>query len=97
MSASIPDSSESWLDVVRLLATAVPMTINLEPERISLTLPEALRIAGQVPKAGEVTVIFGCGNILEIWKSENWYEHVRTTAKLRPTGVSRAIEDLEKR
>ncbi|HXI39243.1 MAG TPA: hypothetical protein VNH83_04660, partial [Bryobacteraceae bacterium] len=67
---TVPSASESgqkWVDVARLLATAWPVIVNIEASRISVTLPEPPRRAQQVPPSGGVVVVFGFGNILEIW------------------------------
>ena len=91
------ESSHKWMDVVRLLATAWLIPINIETSRISITLPESLRGAEQVPQAGQAAVIFGAGNILEIWDSRKWHDHVRETAKRKGPAIAEALEDLRER
>ena len=95
-----PSASESplkWVDVARLLATAWLLPVNVETSRVSITLPESPRRAQQVPQAGGVVVVFGLGNILEIWDALKWHEHVRTTAKRKAAAISEALEDLKQR
>lgn len=42
-------------------------------------------------------MVFGFGEILEVWEAANWYEYVRTVARTKLSAVSEAIEDLEQR
>jgi DNA-binding transcriptional regulator/RsmH inhibitor MraZ len=60
-------------------------------------LPEPPRRAQQVPQSGGVVVVFGFGNILEIWDALKWHDHVRETAKRRVAAISEALEDLGQR
>lgn len=94
---SASESPERWVDVARLLATAWPLQVNVEAGRISITLPEPLRTAQQVPQTGGVVVVFGLGSILEIWDAQKWHEHVRATARRKAAAVSEALEDLRQR
>ena len=94
---SASESSQKWVDVARLLATAWLVPINVEASRISITLPEPLRRAQQLPQSGGAVVVFGFGNILEIWDALKWHDHVRATAKRRAAAISEALEDLGER
>ena len=85
------------MDVARLLATAWLVRVDVESSRISITLPEPPRRAQQVPQSGGVVVVFGFGNILEIWDALKWHDHVRETAKRRVAAISEALEDLGQR
>jgi DNA-binding transcriptional regulator/RsmH inhibitor MraZ len=38
-----------------------------------------------------VVVVFGFGNILEIWDVLKWHDHVRETAKRRVAAISEAL------
>ena len=97
MRPNISDSSQGWMDVIRLLATAFPITINVEPDRISISLPEAMRLLRILPSGGEVAVVFGCGDILEVWDSASWNEHVRATARRKELAITSALENLRRR
>lgn len=100
LGSALPSGSESpqrWVDVARFLATAWPITVNVEASRLSITLPEPPRRAQQLPEAGGIGLIFGFGEILEIWDAIRWHEHVRTTAKRKVAALSEAIEDLGQR
>jgi hypothetical protein len=94
---SASESSQKWVEVARLLATAWLVPINVEASRISITLPEPPRRAQQLPQSGGAVVVFGFGNILEIWDALKWYDHVRATAKRRAAAISEALEDLGQR
>jgi hypothetical protein len=94
---SASESVQKWVDVARLLATAWPLTINIEASRISFTLPEAPRRAEQVPQSGGAVVVFGFGDILEIWDALKWHDYVRATAKRKAAVMSAALEDFEQR
>jgi DNA-binding transcriptional regulator/RsmH inhibitor MraZ len=91
------DSTEKWMDVARFLATAWPMPINIEANRITITLPEPTRRAQQLPQVGGAVVVFGFGEILEIWDALKWHEHVRATARRKDAAISEAREDLGQR
>jgi DNA-binding transcriptional regulator/RsmH inhibitor MraZ len=91
------ESPQKWVDVARLLATAWLVPVNVEAGRITITLPEPPRRAYQVPQSGAAVVVFGFGNILEIWDALKWHDHVRATARRRATAISEALEDLGQR
>lgn len=98
--AAPPSASESpqkWVDVARFLATAWLISVNVEASRISITLPEPPRRAQQLPEAGGTGVVFGFGEILEIWDAIRWHDHVRATAKRKIAAISEALEDLGQR
>jgi len=95
-----PSASESprdWVEVARLLATAWPVTVHVEATRISITLPEPPRRAQQVPPAGGIVVVFGFGDILEIWDAVKWHDHIRGPARRKAAALSEALEALEQR
>jgi hypothetical protein len=94
---SASESSQKWVDVARFLATAWLISINVEARRISITLPEPPRRAQQLPQSGGAVVVFGFGNILEIWDALKWHDHVRVTAKRKAAAISEALEDLGQR
>jgi DNA-binding transcriptional regulator/RsmH inhibitor MraZ len=73
------------------------MRVDVEASRISITLPEPPRRAQQVPQSGGVVVVFGFGNILEIWDALKWHDHVRAMAKKKTVAISEALEDLGQR
>jgi hypothetical protein len=94
---SASESSQRWVDLARLLATAWIIPVNVEANRLSITLPEQPRRAQQLPQAGAAGLVFGFGEILEIWDAIKWHDHVRTTAKRKVAAISEALEDLEQR
>jgi|GEM_PF-1625236 DNA-binding transcriptional regulator/RsmH inhibitor MraZ len=94
---SVSESPQKWVEVARLLATAWLVPVSVEASRISITLPEPPRRAQQVPQAGGVVVVFGFGNILEIWDALKWHDHVRATANRKVAAISEALEDLGQR
>jgi hypothetical protein len=97
MTPSASESPRKWVDVARLLATAWLFPVNIEASRISITLPEPPRRSQQVPQSGGAVVVFGFGNILEIWDALKWHDHVRATAKRKAAAISEALEDLGQR
>jgi len=92
-----PEAAQDWVEVARLLATAWPITLNVEASRVSITLPEAARRAKLVPQYGGIAVIFGFGGILEIWDALDWNAHVRLTAKRKVGAIADALEDIGNR
>jgi DNA-binding transcriptional regulator/RsmH inhibitor MraZ len=91
------ESGEKWVDIARLLATSWRITISIESGRVSIPLPEPTRRTRQLPGAGGTVVVFGFGEILEIWDAAKWHEYVRAVAKTKLSAVSEAIEDLRHR
>lgn len=91
------ESGQAWMDVARLLATAWRLPVNIEASRISITLPEPARRSLLVPGAGGVAVVFGYGEILEVWDGARWIEHLRRSAGRKTAALSEAIEDLKQR
>jgi hypothetical protein len=91
------ESGQSWVETARLLATSWRVTISVESSRINITLPEPVRRAKQVPEAGGLAVVFGFGEILEIWDAVKWHDHVRSVAKTKLFAFSQAIEDIRDR
>jgi len=91
------ESGDRWVDAARLLATSWRMSARVESSRISITLPEPVRRAGLLPGIGGLVVVFGFGEILEIWDAIKWHEHLRTASRRRLAAISDAIEDLENR
>jgi DNA-binding transcriptional regulator/RsmH inhibitor MraZ len=91
------DATERWMDVARFLATAWPMPINIESNRISITLPEPPRRAQQLPQSGGTVVVYAFGEICEIWDALKWHERVRATARRKDAAISEAREDLWQR
>jgi len=66
-------------------------------DRFSVTLPEPPRRALQLPQAGGTVVVFGFGEVLEIWDALKWHDHVRALAKRKVAAISEALEDLGQR
>ena len=91
------ESGQEWVDVARLFATSWKVLISVEPSRFSLTLPEPLRRVQEFLQPGGTVIVFGFGNILEVWDAPKWNEHIRVAVKQRPTAVSRALEELTRR
>jgi hypothetical protein len=85
------------MDIARLLATAWAMTVGFEAGRFSIKLPEPARRMQLLPEAGGTVVVFGFGEILEMWDGSKWYEHVRATAARKSGAMSEALEDLGQR
>lgn len=92
------EADQRWMNMARLLATAWAMTISFdEAERFNFKIPEPPRRMQLLPGAGGTVVVFGFGQILEIWDASRWYEHVRTTAARKSAAMSEALEDLGQR
>jgi DNA-binding transcriptional regulator/RsmH inhibitor MraZ len=89
------ESSESWVDATRLLASSWRVTVSLERSRVSLTLPEPTRRLLRLPEIGGMVVVFGFGEILEIWDAVAWHEHVRRLAKNKQSLIASATEEIE--
>ena len=83
-----------WLDVARLMATVWLIKVNIEANRVSVTLPEPPRKAQLLPQAAGIAVVFAAAGIFEIWDAAKWNEYMRETAKRRAGLISEALEDL---
>ncbi|HWY50678.1 MAG TPA: hypothetical protein VNW72_04270 [Chthoniobacterales bacterium] len=79
--AQAREASSEWVAAARLAASKWNVKITAEPQRkrMSLVLPKEARDLGVVPSVGSHAGIFTAGDIFEIWKSEQWVEHVRLT------------------
>ena len=88
------DAAEKWIDVARLLVTTWRITINAEENRFSLTIPEPMRSAHLLPSAKGAVVVFGLGEIFEIWDAATWFSHVRAL-KGNPGLLTETLEDFE--
>jgi DNA-binding transcriptional regulator/RsmH inhibitor MraZ len=100
LEGAIPRADESnhrWVDAARLLATSWKIVLSLEPSRVTITLPEPVRRALELPGSGGSVVVFGLGEILELWDAVRWYEHVRRLANDRQTIIRSAVDDLDDR
>jgi hypothetical protein len=91
------ESGERWIDAARLLASSWRITVSVETSRVSMNLPEPTRRLLRLPEVGGTVVVFGFGEILEVWDAVTWHEHVRGLAKAKGSVVSEAIEDMEHR
>jgi DNA-binding transcriptional regulator/RsmH inhibitor MraZ len=97
---TLPKSSESgetWVEIARLLATSWRIAISIESSRISITLPEPARRLLRLPGRAGTAVVFGFGEILEVWDAVNWHDHVRSVAKTKSFAFSQAISDIRDR
>ncbi len=94
---SLDEAQLKWVDAARLLATSWSVSIQIERNRISITLPEPARRASQLPLAGDAVVVFAFGEIVELWDAVKWHHHVRALVKDRVLAISEATEDLEGR
>jgi hypothetical protein len=94
---SFSDADQKWMDTSRLLATVWALTIRFESTRFSLTVPEPPRRAQILPQPGGMVVVFGFGEILEIWDAAKWHEHVRAVAKRKGAALAEALEDMGQR
>jgi len=95
-----PSSSESadqWIEAARFLASSWRIVASVESSRVSMTLPEPTRRLLRLPGIGGTVVVFGFGEILEIWDAAVWLEHVRQLARARISLIPEAIEDVERR
>jgi hypothetical protein len=93
-SAASLESGERWIEAARLLATSWRIAVNVESNRVSIPLPEPIRRALRLPGAGGTVVVFGFGEIVEVWDAVIWHEYVRGLAKAKISVVSEAIEDI---
>ena len=96
-SVKASDSDQNWVNMARLLATSWRISLSVETNRISLTLPEPIRRARQLPEVNGEVVVFAFGEILEIWDAAKWWDHVRAVGKTKLSAFSQAIEDLRDR
>ncbi len=77
----VADAGTSWVALGRYLATSWTVTIGVESNRFTLTLPEEARKLGLAPSAGQVAVVFALDGLLEVWPANAWLAHVRSSAE----------------
>ncbi|HYK02391.1 MAG TPA: hypothetical protein VE974_11600 [Thermoanaerobaculia bacterium] len=88
------DAAENWVELARLLVTTWRVTINVEETRYSFTIPEPVRRTQLLPSAKGTVVVFGFGEIFEIWEAAAWFSRVRTL-KGNPGAIADAFDDIE--
>lgn len=93
----LSDAGKPWVKIARLLATTWRIPLHIESTRVTITLPEPARRAVQLPDSGGVVVVFGFGEILEVWDAPRWHDHVREVAKDKSSLLSSGIDDLQDR
>jgi len=60
-------------------------------------LPREFRDLGLLPNTGEIAAVFILGEVLEIWRSEKWVEHVLDVRKNLQQITGRALDELHTR
>ena len=93
---SAVESRRKWTNAARVLATAWRISLNVEENRIGIILPEPLRRAQELPDSGGTVVMFGLGEILEIWDVAKWNDFVRSVKK-KGRAFAEALEEFRER
>lgn len=93
-SAQSPNSSDSWVEAARLLASVWRVRISIQATQIRFGLPEEPRLAGLLPSAGERAVVFGFRTLLEVCAAKAWSDHVAALNTRRTELVAGAIDYL---
>ena len=76
------DFNAEWLPIARYQSTSWRVPLVKERTRFSITLPEDARKLGLCPSAGELAVVFGGGELLEVWPAQEWISAIRRTASI---------------
>jgi hypothetical protein len=97
--AKIEEAGTDWMRFARYSAALWTTTLILDadPLRVAVTLPKEARDLQMVPKAGGIAVVFGMGNILEIWNEPLWNAHVMEVAGNVAAYIARAEDALMER
>jgi hypothetical protein len=88
------ESGQPWTEAARLLASSWRIRVSVESSRVNIPLAEPIRQLLALPSAGGIVVVFGFGEIIEVWDASAWREHVRRLAKEKVSILSEAIEAL---
>lgn len=88
------DSAKAVLALGRHVADTVTLNFSKEKNRVSVVLPEELRLLECAPRAGEIAVVCVLSDALEIWRAINWREHLRTVRTRLEGLVEESTEDL---
>ena len=98
MTPPLPEEAgAAWLPFVRSMATHWPCRLGSEAGRYTLTLPEEARLLGVAPAAEEAAVVFGLGDLLEIWRRDDWVAHVRGAARDEQTAFEQSLNAIVER
>jgi len=97
--ATTDEVAVPWVDFARFAGTAwkVSCTFDVKEKRFTIVLPSDTRKLGITPAAGEHAVVFAIGEIVEIWKAENWVQHIRKIRSTLPTIVENSWDALQDR
>lgn len=97
--ARVDEAATEWVQFARYAAMWWPVTLifDAEPQRFAITLPKEARDLRLTPKAGEIALIFGTGNILEIWNEQSWETHSQIVARDPAAFAARAAAAMEDR
>lgn len=71
------DAADNWVDLARVLVTTWRVTLHAEETRYSFTIPEPVRRAQLLPSAKGAVVVFGFGDIFEVWEAAAWFSRVQ--------------------
>jgi hypothetical protein len=77
------DAQKDWTLLSRYFSNAWNLTFSFYDDRYTVVLPSVARDIGILPKnEGESVVIFLCGEIFELWRTDEW-DTLRDSVKLR--------------
>lgn len=72
----------------------VPISWEAKARRYTLTLPEGARKLKLAPNRGERAVVFAAGEVLEVWRADEWVAYIRTLARDLDEVRDSAIDQL---
>lgn len=98
-SALSDEATTEWAKFARFAAALWNVTIvfDSQPARVAITLPKESRDLALAPNAGETAVVFGMGEILEVWNGPAWEAFTQKVASEVALFRSRAEEALSRR
>jgi hypothetical protein len=95
--AQVDESGDRWARLARFIATCWPITIGVEANRFSFTIPEDIRKLELVPSYGGQSVVFAAGEILEVWRASDWLQRSRRSGSRLRVLFEQATEELKLR
>jgi DNA-binding transcriptional regulator/RsmH inhibitor MraZ len=90
------EDSTALIQLTRFFSNAwfFKVTFETEERRFAINFPEEPRDLNALPQPGTYCVIFGCGEVLEIWPAEAWKKVNEETAANLPEILQRANQEL---
>ena len=97
--ARVGEATTRLAEFTRYAATQWNIVIARETarKRVTLVIPKEPRDLGIAPAAGTSAVLFVTGQLVELWKAQDWVSHIRLIRERMDEFVQGASEEMADR